>query len=148
MRGRKGPAWTVDITAPPEKVYGYVVDISRHPEWGMDDMEVDGPAGPATVGATYKAVGTLQGKRNPSTVRVTELEPPRRIEFEVEDSSGMIGHVFTFTPVDGSTQVRRQMYAIKQPLMAPITYLMNRGAINRNFNGALAKLKERVEASG
>lgn len=148
MRGRKGPAWSVDINAPPEKVYGYVADISRHPEWGLDDMEIEGPSGPATVGATYKAVGTLQGKRNPSTVRVTELEAPQRIEFEVEDSSGRIGHVFTFTSVDGSTHMTRQMYAIKQPAMAPITYLMNRGAINRNFNGALAKLKERLEASG
>ena len=147
MRGRKGPAWNVDINAPPDKVYGYVVDISRHPEWGMDDMEVDGPAGPATVGSTYKTVGTLRGKRNPSTVSVTELDPPNRIEFEVEDSSGMIGHVFTFARADGSTHVTRRMYAIKQPPIAPILYLMNRGAINRNFNGALAKLKQNVEAS-
>lgn len=148
MRGRKGPKWSVDINAPPEKVYGYVVDISRHPEWGMDDddMKVDGPAGPATVGATYAAEGTLQGKRNPSTVRVTELDPPHRIEFEVEDSSGRIGHVFTFEPAGGSTRVTRQMYAIKQPAMAPFIYLMNRGAINRNFNGALAKLKANMES--
>jgi uncharacterized protein YndB with AHSA1/START domain len=136
----------VDIKAPADKVYAYVVDISRHPQWGMDDMEIDGPAGPAEVGSTYKALGTLRGKRNPSTVRITELDPPQRIEFEVEDSSGMIGHVFTFTPVNASTRVTRQMYAIKQPPTAPILYVMNRGAINRNFNGALAKLKARVEA--
>lgn len=146
MRGRKGPSWHVDINATADTVYAYVLDIPRHPEWGMDDMEIEGPAGPAVVGNTYTAVGTLRGKRNPSTVRVTELDPPKRIEFEVEDSSGMIGHVFTFTPADGATSVTRQMFAIKQPAVAPILYLMNRGAINRNFNGALAKLKQNVEA--
>lgn len=146
MRGRKGPEWTVVIDAPREVVYEYVSDFSRHPEWGMDDMEVSGPEGPTHEGAMYDAVGTLRGKRNKSTVFVSELAPPDRIEFEAQDSRGLVGHVLTFTQQNGGTRVTRQLYAITQPPLAPLSYVLHRGAINKNFDGALQKLKRRVEA--
>jgi uncharacterized protein YndB with AHSA1/START domain len=146
MRGRKGPSFSVDIKAPRDTVFAYVADISRHPEWGMDLTEVNGPKGPAQEGFTYQTVGTLKGKRNESTVFVSEVQPPQRLEFEAQDSSGIVGHEFTFEATnDGSTFVTRTMYAIVQPATAPLRYLFNRGAINRNFNGALQRLKERME---
>lgn len=148
MRGRKGPAWSVDINAPQEPVFEYVADISRHPEWAMDDMEVQGPAGPTHEGAMYEAVGTLRGRRNRSTVFVTRIDPPSRLEFEAQDSRGIVGHVFTFSPDGGGTRVTREIYAIKQPMIAPLLFVIFRGSINRNFNGALTKLKQRLEARG
>lgn len=146
MRGRKGPSWSVVINAPRERVYEYVSDISRHPEWSPDNMQITGPTGPAHEGAMYEAEGTLRGKRNKSNVFVTELEPPNRLEFEAQDSSGIAGHVFTFTPDNGGTRVTRTLYGVKQPGLAPVLYLIYRGSINKNFNAALEKLKQRVEA--
>jgi uncharacterized protein YndB with AHSA1/START domain len=146
MRGRKGPAWSVDINAPRERVFEYVADFSRHPEWSMDDMVISGHQGPTHEGATYDAEGTLRGKRNKSTVFVSEIDPPNRIEFEAQDSSGITGHVFTFTPQNGGTHVTRELYAVKQPALAPLLYVFFRGSINKNFNGALQKLKARVES--
>lgn len=145
MRGRKGPEWSVDINAPSERVFEYVADFSRHPEWGMDDMVIEGPKGPTHEGATYEAEGTLRGKRNKSTVFVSEIDPPKRIEFEAQDSSGIVGHVLTFTPSNGGTHVTRELYAIKQPALAPLMFVIFRGAINKNFNGALQKLKSNLE---
>lgn len=145
MRGRKGPSWSVDINVPRDQVYAYVADISRHPEWGMDLTEVSGPKGPAHEGFTYQTVGTLRGKRNESTVFVSDVQPPERLEFEAQDSSGIVGHEFTFEPLNGSTRVTRTIYAIVQPALAPLLYVFFRGAINKNFNGALHKLKERME---
>src|SRR5215469_4011626 len=145
MRGRKGPSWSVDINAPRDRVFEYVADISRHPEWGMDLTEVTGPTGPAHEGFMYQTVGTLRGKRNESTVFVSDVQPPERLEFEAQDSTGIVGHEFTFEPTNGSTHVTRTMYAIVQPATAPLRYLFNRGAINKNFNGALQKLKENME---
>lgn len=145
MRGRKGPSWSVDINAPRDQVFAYVADISRHTEWGMDLTEVSGPKGPAHEGSVYQTAGMLKGKRNESTVFVSDVQPPERLEFEAQDSSGIVGHVFTFEPNNGSTHVTRTMYAIVQPATAPLRYLLNRGAINKNFNRALQKLKERME---
>ena len=146
MRGRKGPSWSVDINAPRDRVFAYVADISRHPEWGMDLIEVDGPRGVAQEGFTYQTAGTLRGKRNESTLFVSALQAPELLEFEAQDSSGIVGHVFVFEATgDGSTHVTRTIYAIVQPATAPLRFILGRGAINKNFNGALQKLKETME---
>lgn len=76
---------------------------------------------------------------------MSEVHPPNTLEFEAQDSTGIVGHVFTFEPTNGSTHVTRTMYAIKQPALAPLFYVLFRGSINNNFNGALQKLKEKME---
>lgn len=150
MRGRPGPTWKIQIDAPPEKVYAYVADVGRHAEWSSepDAMTIKADAGgePA-VGQTYSAEGTLLGKRNPSKVKITALDPPRQVEIEAEDSSGISGHVFTFTPHDGGTLVTRQIYGIKQPFLGPVFFLIFKSKIDVNFNGALRNLKRKLEAT-
>ena len=150
MRGRPGPTWKIQIAAPPEKVYAYVADVGRHAEWSSEPdamtIKADSPGEPA-VGKTYSAEGTLLGKRNPSKVTITALEPPRRVEIEAEDSSGISGHVFTLTPQDGATQVSRQIYGVKQPLLGPIFFMIFKSKIDVNFNGALRNLKRNLEAA-
>lgn len=103
------------------------------------------PGEPA-VGKTYKAEGTLLGKRNPSTVKITALTPPKTLEIEAEDSSGISGHVFTLTPQDGGTLVTRQIYGIKQPLLGPVFFMLFKRKIDVNFNGALSNLKRKLES--
>jgi uncharacterized protein YndB with AHSA1/START domain len=149
MRGRPGPTWKVFVNAPREKAYAYVADLGRHAEWGSqaDGMTItpESPGEPA-VGKTYSADGTLLGKRNPSKVTITALEPPSRVEFEYEDSRGSGGHVFTFTPQDGGTLITRQIYGIKQPFLGPLLFLMFKRKIDVNYNGALSNLKGKLEA--
>lgn len=150
MRGRPGPSWKIQVAAPPEAVYAYVADVGRHAEWASEPdamtIKADQP-GPPAVGKTYSAEGTLLGKRNPSQVTITDLEPPRRVEIEAEDSSGISGHVFTFTPESGGTLVTRQIHGIKQPFFGPILFLLFKGKIDVNFNGALRNLKAKLETS-
>ena len=149
MRGRPGPTWTIDVKAPPERAYAYVADLGRHGEWGAqaDEMTIkpDAPGEPA-VGKRYSAEGTLLGKRNPSTVTITALEPPRRVEFEYEDSRGIGGHVFTFTPDAAGTRITRQLYGIKQPLLGPLLFRIFKRKIDVNYNGALTNLKAKLES--
>ena len=149
MRGRPGPTWSVQVAAPPDRAYAYVADLSRHGEWGSqaDEMTIkpDQPGDPA-VGKTYSADGILLGKHNASKVTITELEPPRRVEFEYEDSRGTGGHVFTFTPQDGGTLITRQIFGIKQPLLGPVLFRIFKSRIDVNYNGALSNLKQKLEA--
>ena len=149
MRGRPGPTWKVSINSAPESVYAYLADVTRHAEWASqaDGMVISAAEpGEAAVGKTYKAEGTLLGKRNPSTVKITALDPPRTIEIEAEDSSGISGHVFTLTPQDGGTLVTRQIYGVKQPLLGPLFFRIFKSKIDVNFNGALNNLKSRLES--
>src|SRR5690349_10520131 len=105
MRGRPGPKWTVRINVAREAAFDYVADFLRHPDWAMDNMYIapDRP-GPLEVGSRFQAEGTLFGKRNASTVTVTEIDRPSRLEFEAQDGQGVTGHVFTFD-TDGATTV-------------------------------------------
>lgn len=148
MRGKSGPSWTVHVNVPPEKAYAYVADLSRHAEWsyGPDKMTIkaDKP-GPAEVGSTYSAEGNLMG-RNSSKVTITALNPPTSLEFESEDKAGINGHVFEFTPEAGGTLITRKMFGIKQPFYGPLLFLVARGAINKDYNGALANLKSKLES--
>lgn len=149
MRGRPGPTWKISVKVPPDKAYAYVADLSRHGEWGSqaDEMTIkpDEPGEPA-VGKTYTADGILLGKRNPSKVKITSLDPPNRVEFEYEDSRGTGGHVFTFTPRNGGTLITRQIYGIKQPLLGPLLFRIFKSKIDVNYNGALSNLKNRLES--
>ena len=148
MRGKLGPSWTVQVNVSPDKAYAYVADIGRHAEWsfGPDDMSIkaDQP-GPVKVGSTFHAEGNLMG-RNKSTVTVTRLDPAKAVEFESQDGGGINGHVITFTAKDGGTLITRQMFGIKQPFFGPVLFMLAKGAIDKDYNGALANLKAKLEA--
>lgn len=139
MRGEKGASWSVDINAPRDEVFAYVQDMSRYPEWGRDDAQMQGPSGPAHEGFMYQAV-SLRGKRSESVVFVSEVHPPDRFEFEAEESSGLFGHELIFEATNGTTHVTHTIYTIVKP------GFFSRGAGAKSHSGALQKLKENVEA--
>jgi hypothetical protein len=149
MRGRPGPTWKIHVNVPRETAYAYVADIGRHGEWGSDadamTIKPDQPGEPE-VGKKYSAEGTLLGKRNPSEVTITALEPPACVEIEAADSSGISGHVFKFTPEDGGTLITRQIYGVKQPMLGPLFFWIFKSKIDVNFNGALSKLRANLES--
>ena len=148
MRGKPGPSWQVHVKASPEKVYAYVADLSRHAEWSYapDQMTIAARVpGEVRVGSKFDAEGNLMG-RNKSVVTVTALDPPRSLEFEAEDRSGISGHVFTFESQDGGTLITRQMFGVKQPFYGPLLLMIARSAINKDYNGAMANLKDKLEA--
>ena len=133
---------------PPERAYDYVADLSRHPEWAMDDMSIEPEApGPVQVGSTFAAAGMLFGRRNSSTVTVTALDRPRGLGFDAQDRQGITHHEFRFTAQDGGTLIEREMTGVKQPWFGPILAVVFRGAINKDYEGALQKLKRMLEAA-
>lgn len=141
-------SWSVRAAVLPEQAYDYVADVSRHPEWGMDDMTMNATTdGPVQVGSKFDAEGTLFGRRNPSELTVSKLDRPHTIEFDVHDKQGDTHHTFTFTPVDGGTEITRKMAGSNQPWYGPILAYLFRGAINKNYNGALENLKFMLEAA-
>jgi len=144
----RGFSWRVQAAVPPAQAYDYVADFTRHPEWAMDDMTIkQQSSGPVQAGTKFDAEGILFGRKNPSTVTVTELNPPSSLGFDAQDKQGITHHEFRFTAQDGGTLIEREMTGVKQPWFGPILAIVFRGAINKNFDGALQKLKAMLEAA-
>jgi hypothetical protein len=102
--------------------------------------------GPPAVGKAYEPEGILNGKPNRSVVTITSLEAPSRFAFDAADSNSVFHHEFTLSGDRGETQVVRRMTIPKGPFMNPIFMRLFQGVIDKNYNGALVKLKDKMEA--
>jgi uncharacterized protein YndB with AHSA1/START domain len=149
--------YAVDVTAPPSRVFDYVADVSRHGEWGSagDHMRTsaESPGQPA-VGSRYKAEGISfgssklakpNGKPEQSVVTITALEAPKRLAFDAEGANWVFRHEFTFSRSDGGTHVERHVTMTKGPFYFPILLSIFKGTVQKNYNGAMANLKTRLE---
>lgn len=72
-------AW---VPVPPDRVFGYVSDISLHPEWAVHPVTVQAvDPGPVHVGSRFTSSGRQGGRQWPSQLEVTIYDPPTRFEF-------------------------------------------------------------------
>jgi uncharacterized protein YndB with AHSA1/START domain len=69
----------VDIDRPVEEVFAYLSDVAREPEWNSMVDEVVPSETPLRVGSTARLKMRLLGRRIEATLKVTELEPNRRV---------------------------------------------------------------------
>ena len=140
--------YNVTIKASQAKVFDYVADVARHGEWGMDNMKVvTEKQGRLAVGKRYKAEGLLMGKVNPSVVTITDYDPPQRFAFDAEDANSIFHHEFLFTAAAGGTRVERRVTMPKGPWYNPIMMRIFKGTVVKNYDGALEKVKAKLEAS-
>lgn len=111
------------VAVSPEVAFDYLADITRHPEWSSDPLQVTPLSpGPAHVGSRYRTVARSLGKDWESEVEITALERPGRFEFtsvggithEPEDEPQR--HLYTFSPVPDGTliELRRRFRGMKR----------------------------------
>ncbi len=68
---------TVEIAAPPERVWGVLVDGNAYPEW---DSGIDYLGGRIAAGKRLRLVhSAVAGKRPESQLKVAEFTPPQRM---------------------------------------------------------------------
>ena len=77
----------IHIDAPPEVVYDYVTDLTRHPEWADQKMEITVDSQPVAVGTTFTSTVRFV-KAIPARGRVLEMQRPQTFVYECTDSSG------------------------------------------------------------
>jgi len=102
----------VAVDRPPEQVFAYVADVSRHGQWSPKKLRVtDLPAdGELTVGTTFTSYGHLPGRpEHRNDVRVLELDPPRRLVLESTDASGTYRSTFEVAPNGSGRNVVREL---------------------------------------
>lgn len=141
--------YSVVINAPREKVFAYVSDLTRHPEWSGGRLKVEAlTSGPVAVGSQYVSHGDLPGQKDRrNELRVTELQPPSRFAFIASDPSfGGISHEFTFTSQGNATLAERRVTLNVPPIMAFMLRAVIQPLISKPMmDKSMAALKTRLE---
>ena len=141
----------VFVCAPPEKVFDYVSDLTRHPEWSGGELKIESlTPGPVAVGKEYISRGQVAVQRaRPNTVRVSEYDPPRCFTFVARDPDfGRVTHEFTFHQQGEGVLVRRVMTLSMGSWMAFLFRTVIYPLIGRpSMENAMKRLKHRLEDS-
>ncbi len=142
-------SYRVVINAPPDTVFAYVSDLTRHPEWSGGRLNIEALAsGPVGVGSQYLSHGDVPGQKDrPNQLRVTQYQPPKVFAFVAQDADfGEVPHVFTFTSQAGGTLVERTVTVTLSPLRAFAFRIFIRPLIGKPMmDKALAALKSKME---
>jgi uncharacterized protein YndB with AHSA1/START domain len=138
---------SIDIAAPPEEVYALVSDLTRHPEWAADPIEVTPVGdGPVAVGKEYRTKAVSRGKTITAELKVTEMTPPTRFAFSVRDLTGDYLHEFRVVPRGPGTHVERNVTATLGLKQRALFMVVFRPIKLPNTQAAMTRLKERLEA--
>ncbi len=94
---------TVEIAAPPEKVWALISDLSRMPEWSPQ-VRKQFVLGRRVKNGTRTFNINGQGKlRWPTTAKVVEFEPNRRLAFKIVENRTI--WTYELEAIDGGTRL-------------------------------------------
>jgi uncharacterized membrane protein len=98
---------TVEIGRPPQEVFDYLDDVTRHHEWQPQivDVQVETP-GPMRVGTRLKQTRRVPGGKRTFTMEAVEHDPPNAFAFKVVDGPVRPHGRVTLTPLDGGARTR------------------------------------------
>ncbi len=142
---------SVTIAAPPENVWPWVADISKHAEWSPKPYRVELVSGePNAVGSHYRSVGWVppNDANHENDVEITQVTPMTRFALDATDSNGTFANIFDLKTVDEGTEVTFQivfpqmkgMPAIMVPFLFPIVGISD-------LKKRMKLLKQRVEST-
>jgi uncharacterized protein YndB with AHSA1/START domain len=91
----------IRIDAPPEAVFDYLADFSKHPDWASHPLTVEAETGVAAVaGSTLTSTAQFIGQHK-ARITVVASDRPGRLVFDVADDSGRYRHTISVRP-DGN----------------------------------------------
>ena len=148
---------SIDIAAPPEKVWAMISDLTRMGEWSPENVggKWKGGATSATVGAKFKG-NNVNGKKKWSigTVTVNEATPPSKLNFSlgVGPIKGATWE-YELKPTDAGCTVTETWIDTRNPMLRPdfvgklVTGVPDRVAFTKvNIETSLANLKKSAES--
>lgn len=165
---------SITIQAPVEKVYAYLADFRRHPEWALNVSKVTQiSSGPFGVGTTFKTEegpppvplgkklrmmahfmsGVFNGAKTYSEAKITALEANRRIAWQGgvpkgESYMSFAEWEFILAPQGGATHLtQRFRYAPPDPAGQRMIGVAGAAGLERACAVSLAQLKRRLEQS-
>ncbi len=142
--------FSIFIKAPPEKVFPFVGDLLRHPEWTTDEMKMEAiSSGTIGAGSQYRSTANFKGFTIVDELQVVEYQPPTRFAFTVDDIAGRLDHQFVLHSQSDGTLVERSVLIEEKSLLRKIYHRIMMPIlmpfIASEMNKALQLLKARVE---
>lgn len=141
----------IDITAPPAKVWALVSDLSQMPRWSPQCrmMRAFGPLRPGTRTVNLNRRGLMFW---PTTSRITEFDPERRLAFRVNENNTVWS--YELEPTATGTRVIESRHAengVKAVSNALVNSLMGgvpsfEQELLEGMNDSLARIKAAAEA--
>jgi uncharacterized protein YndB with AHSA1/START domain len=139
------------IDASRDRVWAYLADFSRHPEWARpeDQLRIQPPAEVRT-GATFSSVGKDMGRDSKNAVTIIEVVPGERIAYVAKDDKGVVWrNAFELEPFAGRTLVTKRETLLSAPfpfnLVIAILALLMMGELKKMHASDLARIKARLE---
>ena len=136
------------VNAPPEQVFTYVADVSKHGEWGNPQHKLEvrkTSEGPVGQGSVFASVGHQFG-RNEDTITITEFTPGRRVAYQSDGNAGLMQHTFDIEPADGGVRLTKTFEPLKPKfpfaLLAPVAIRM---VVPKGLQGDLERIKAHLE---
>ena len=141
------------IAVPPERVFAYLAQPERTPEWSPNVQSVrltsEGPIG---VGATTESVVRALGTTQRAVGRCTVFDPPHRLVIESQTNLGATTVNETVLVPDGTgTRLRAKLdYTLPGGALGGGlgSFLGVDRQIKRDFEQSLARLKAVLESGG
>lgn len=148
MTGRTVTTFTTTIDRPPDVVFAYLCDVSKHAEWSPKPYRLEGSTGPVRVGDSFTSIGTVPGDKNHrNQVTVTEVAPPRRLVLDSEEKGEHFINAFELTAVGSGTRVDRVVDSPKPSFPLSVVFPLIMAAVIRpDVNKGLANLKAILES--
>ena len=149
MAGRKTIVCSVTVARPPEQVFSYIADVSKHHEWSPKPFRVEDLTGPVTKGTTFTSYGTIPGDKNHrNDVEVTEYDPPARFVLRSTEKDQHFFNTFEISAEGAGSKVVRTMdmpvpggiIGLLMPVFIPV-------AIRPDVQKGLNNLKANLERS-
>lgn len=134
---------SIDIAAPPERVWEVLADVERWPEWTesvTSARQLD--PGPLSVGSRVEVV---QPRIPKGTYTVTVVEPGKSFTWEQRQPGSVVTAVHSCTPLpDGGTRV--ELKVVMTGALGGVVGRMYRKLTDRYLAMEAAGLKSRAEA--
>jgi uncharacterized protein YndB with AHSA1/START domain len=146
---------SIDIAAPPERVWALVTDIGRMGEWSpntihaewADAARQEGPA----VGRRFRGTNRLPIVRQwTSTATVTAFEPGRRFAFAVGKNPDDPNTLWSYdlAPSRAGTRVTERWQMLREPAIVLLYYRLigQRDRLAEGVEETLRRLKAAAES--
>src|SRR5262249_9937090 len=143
---------TIQIQAPPEKVYDMITDVTRMGEWSPETVRaewVGGATGPA-VGARFKGHNKLGLARWSTTPTVKVADPGKEFTFETgKPGKEATRWTYRFMPKDGGTELTESFEALRYGAFMKLTAKPEKRAakLTSDIQQTLERIKRAAEGT-
>jgi uncharacterized membrane protein len=138
---------SIVVNAPAEKVFEYVSDLTKLPEWGQFSVAVRQTSqGPVGVGSTYETDGKQFGNHTDNCT-VTEYVPGQKFALETKGDAGDVRNSFEIVEEGPTTRLTKVQEFTKPALSARLAKPLISRLAPKNLMKDLEKIKANIEGS-